>query len=440
MFSRRESKQPRRLLIWVGVVLVLILAFPAWQRARSYYYLDAAHRALRESEPRLAIEYVQRLDPERSDVQFLTGVAYRRLGELDAAVKHLEKAEALGHSFEEIILQRYMARFQAGDIKGTENYLKQILIEGTDDDTAEQVYECIARGFLSEFRIHDARVCLDHWIEWKPDAMQPRIWRAELFAQDSNWSEAAKDYEQILNYHPGHRKARHGLADALLADNRVEQASSHYQRLLETGPTDVMAALGLAHCERRLGKLASARKRLDAALAQPMEESLRGYALGERGQVALVEKQFEEAVRDLEKSLVIEPGDSTIHYSLAMAYSHLGQKDRAEVHLTGSREILEKHSRIKALGDELAAHPENADLRCEMAQVLWDLGREEEAGRWLATALHADATHGLSHQLGAEMSRSRDSRRNAGQQRLLGERQVKALTAPRQTSAGVDTP
>ena len=158
-----------------------------------------------------------------------------------------------------------MTRFQAGDIKGTEAYLKGLIAGGANDEVAEELYESLVKGYLSEFRLHEALVCLNHWIEWRPREVQPRVWRAELWVQIKDWNKAAKEYEGILELEPAHRSARHGLAEAMLSQNRVQEANEQYQQLYAQTPDDPVTWIGLAHCERRLGNLDAANPWLERA-------------------------------------------------------------------------------------------------------------------------------------------------------------------------------
>ena len=170
------------------------------------------------------LDGLHRTHPSRKDVCYLLGVANRRLGRLDEAFEYLQRAEDLGWPQEDVTRQRYMARFQAGDIAGTKEYLERLIVKGADDAVAEELYEALAKGFLAEYRVGDAAVVLDHWIAWRPQAVQPRVWRSQLFEDNEDWNGAAEQYRKIVEIDPSSLSAHLGLADSLLILHKVGAA------------------------------------------------------------------------------------------------------------------------------------------------------------------------------------------------------------------------
>ena len=171
----------RTLLLVTGIAVILVTARPAWNRLTTYTSLQPIHTAIRDGDLEAAVSLLENLEDsgvQPGQVAYLLAVTNRRLGRLKPAFDYLQRSEELGWSLEDITRQRNMTRFQAGDIDGTRAYLQSLLTRGTVDAAAEEIYEALSKGFLSEYRIGDAVVVLDHWLDWRPNAYQALEWRA----------------------------------------------------------------------------------------------------------------------------------------------------------------------------------------------------------------------------------------------------------------------
>ncbi|MDA1052296.1 MAG: tetratricopeptide repeat protein [Planctomycetota bacterium] len=395
---------------------------PAWNRLHAHLSLQPTRRALREGKLDVALESLQTLDhaePGRAEVSYLIGVTSRRLGQFDDAFRYLERAEALGWPLQDVVRQRYMARFQGGDITGTQDYLQQLLIDGANDEVAEEIYETLSRGFLAEFRVNDAVVVLDHWLAWRPDAIPALRWRADLYEQDEDWQPAGELYRKIVELDPDELSARLHLGDALLGNLQIEEARAVYHEARERFPEDLLACLGLAQCARRLGEPAAARKLFLQVAESEMDRIFRAQALSELGQLDLESSDYEQAAKHLEASLALDEVNAQTHHLLGSAYSRIGKTDAATEHLERSQSILDKHRRMGELSREIATDLANLDLRFEMGQLLLDLGHEEKASRWFLTIVHIDPMHVGAREALANYYDSRDEHELAQRHREI---------------------
>jgi len=403
----------RVLAMLCSIALIAVLAVPAWNRLRTVLTLEHARRAMRKGELETALDALDglhRADPKRNDVCYLLGVTNRRLGRFEEAFRYLQRAEDLGWPLEDLARQRYMARFQAGDIDGTREYLQRLIDQGAGDEVAEEVYEALAKGFLAEFRLIDAVVVLDHWIAWRPDVIQPRLWRAELFEEELDWKAAAEQYRKVVEIDPGLLEARLHLANTLLADNQLERARVEYQEARRLSPEDVLGCLGIAQCDRRLGNTAAAKELLQQVLEAEPDGVFRFSAYGELGQIALDAFDYEQAAAYFEAVLAEDPRDVPlqIHHALGTAYSRLGRTEEAKVHFQRADRIREQHRRMRKLAQVASAEPSNVDARFEMAKLLLDMGHDEEASRWLLMVVHLDPQHARARAALADFFASRD--------------------------------
>jgi tetratricopeptide (TPR) repeat protein len=292
---------------------------------------------------------------------------------------------------DDVTRQRYMTRFQAGDIAGTSDYLQSLLVQGVNDEVAAEIYEALSKGFLAEFRIDDAAVVLDHWIAWRPDAQALR-WRAELHEQDEDWKGAAALYRKLITIAPGDVSAYLHLGDTLLADLQVEEAKAIYTEARDRFPNEALSYLGLAQCARRLGNSDESVSLLQKILVSDLQDSFKAHALSELGQIALDSSDYDGAVKHFEASLQLNTDSQTLHL-LGTAYARLGKTEEANVQFAKAKHILDIHRRMKALILEIAKHPSKVDERYEIGNLLLELGNADKACRWFFTVIHLNPGH-----------------------------------------------
>jgi len=401
----------RRVVVWCGAVAVLVSAVPAWNRLTSSLALGRAQQALRDGDVELAwrgLQDLQKAQPRRADCCYALAVANRRLGRLDAAFQLLQQAEDLGWPIEEVTRQRYLARFQAGDIAGTKQYLNRLITSGVNDETAEEVYEALAKGYLAEYRPADAVAVLDKWIQWRPDLVQPRVWRAQVYRDVAQWPAAIPDYRQIVELAPESVDHHLDLAEALFLNGDIDEAHQRYQETRRRFPDELRATVGLAQCERRLGNADAARGLLSEALSRNVTGVLRANALFELGQLSLDAANADEAAKHLEEAATITPNDSRLQYALGSAYSRLGKEAEALVHFQQADKITQNHRRIWKLRQDVVTQPANVAARFEIATVLRELGYTADAYHWFLTVVHLDPQHTAARQAAAEIRSTLD--------------------------------
>ena len=331
--------------------------------------------------------------PDQAEAQYLLAVAHRRTGKLGKVLEHLRKADELGWPEHDIRRQQYLMMVQAGDFEAAEPYLRKTLADGATDEVAVEVYEALAKGYLSTYRIPEAMECLQLWIQWQPEAVQPRMWRAEVHEHSEDWPAAVAEYRAILEIAPEDLKARLKLAEALITLKQTDEALEHYRRCVNQAPDNAEVLLGLAVASREVGARAEAKQSAEAALKLELDGEQQGQAWTVLGQIALEERRFEEAVDLLTKALERLPNQPHAHYALGMAYARTKEKEKAKYHTEVSAQILDDHERVSQIINRVKSQPNSADLRYEAATILLRLGLAEPAMFWFQSALRCDPDH-----------------------------------------------
>lgn len=388
---------------WAVVVSLAVagVAIGGQSRFRLIYQLRRAKAELFEGRAEDALARLAPLEqryPERADLAYLLAVANRRSGHTNAARTHLARASRLGWWSEDLLRQEDMVRFQSGDVAESEPRLAAVLTAGYPDSVALEVYECLVKGYLSDMRLRQALICIDYWVAWRPDDLQPRLLRAEVFNFLRDPAREAAEYREILRIDPDYLKGRMKLGYLLLKANDPRAALEQHQRCRELAPDDSRVLVALAACRRQLGDLPEARELLERALREDIDDTLRAYALSELGQVALSQRAYAEAAEHLREALRLNPSDVALHYPLGVALSRLGHKEEANQLLQLSEKQRALASRFGDVVHSIGRIPESAELRREAGEVALDLGDREEAFRWLLSALRCDRSSAATHQ------------------------------------------
>lgn len=210
---------------------------------------------------------------------------------------------------------------------------------------------------------------------------------------------------------------------AMLAGN-LEQAVDYLEqaRAIDPDYPTLYMRLGKVHLDR--SDLDQARAAFERVKDNPELRSPAHYYLG---QIAVLERRFDEAVPLLETALEANPEATEVHYPLAQAHRALGDTERAREHLeqfvlrapdipdpllaeleAATKRSLPAFKRaIHAVrgGDYatavdqfragLAVDPDNAAARVSYARALYLAGQRESAAEQLAQALAIDPSQVL---------------------------------------------
>ena len=396
-----KQPSPRRLLsfcLW-GSVAALVLAYFSWCPVQCWRIRRLLASSQLETASALAKNVA--LDHRQcAECQYLDAKAARRLGDFRHAAQALERAASLDWDAADLSRERTLALVQTGRTAEFEGELKAIFATELDPAETEDVYEALAHGHLAAFDGPELQQCLDFWLQWNPQAVKPRLMRAQFDQQLSNNFEASKVYEAIVQDHPDCREARLGWGECLLQLNQPAAAEVQL-RICLNDQHEPKAAVMLAQSLIETGQSTAAAELLREFKETP-NLAERADVLEELGRWCLDQGQVDEAVAYLEESVKLAPEAAPAWHSLASAYSLQGQLEKSKHALSVSQETQKRLQRLGVIVVEISAHPQRLDLRIEAAQILFqqDMGRDAVA--WLNTVLSRDPQHQQAHELLAE--------------------------------------
>jgi tetratricopeptide (TPR) repeat protein len=431
----------RRAIRWVllGVVVAGLAAgaMPLWNKLGVEFRLVKVRSLLRKAQPRDAIpllEWVAQRVPDRAEVHYLLAVANRRAGRLDRVMEPLEKASQLGWPPKDLHRQYLLLLFQGGNFADSEMQLRDMLLrQNLPNDVAEEIYEALVKGYLSEMRAEEAVVCLDHWIRWRPANIEARLLRAELLGMTQEYDQEFAEYRDVLAIDPNHVEARMRLARSLMRASQVREARDHFRRCHELEPDNGQVLLGLAECEMRLGDLEAATKYLTYAERLDLPNDVATIVHSMRGQILVRQQKYEEALKPLKQALAASPNNSDALYAMGQCLIRLGRKQEAQAYLERSRQTTLDAGRMQDLLVEILTDPTNPDLRFRIAKQLLAVGMEDEAKTMLLTVLRYNRRHEGAHQMLAEYYEKKGNRQQAEKhRRALQELKEAARSQPPQ--------
>jgi Flp pilus assembly protein TadD len=398
----------RRVVKAALVGLAVVAATIGWRYLRWNLALASARSLAAELSPSTvpqipasALDEIKAISlryPQDSEVAYLLGVAYRRAGQMTKARQEFTRAEQLGFSLDDLRRQHYLILFQTGEIKNSEPHLLNLLREGCSDSVAEEIYECLMKGYLADLRLSEAMVCADYWIEWQPRAVRARLLRAMVLEMALERSRLLQEYREILEIDPDCAEAHVAVGNLLLKSKDIPAAQQAFRRCLELNPQDMRARLGLAATRRQLGEPQSKALLLES-LKGNLSKDQQSFVLSELGQLAIQERDYKQALGYLQRAVAIAPDDSSARYAMGLALSRLGDKAAADDELEKSRRLESLNERLSDVMHEVIRQPQDAASRCEAGEIMLELGLEKESLACLLSALRCEKWHEKTHRV-----------------------------------------
>lgn len=161
----------------------------------------------------------------------------------------------------------------------------------------------------------------------------------DIYRQKQLWSESENEYRKALALDPHSPGSNLGLAMALFADGKSDEALSIDRALLVETPDNPEENLLAGEILVRSGHNTEAETYLKKVPATEQKLMPRVHIL--LGEIYFAADRLPEALSEL-KSSQLSDGDGSIHYQLGRIYRKLGDKDKADEAFTISRQLREQ--------------------------------------------------------------------------------------------------
>lgn len=252
-------------------------------------------------------------------------------------------------------------------ILAEKSYLQSIVL----DNDYLGVYNSLGGLYYLMNRYYDAIKSFSHLLQQVPDNIEAHFNLGLTLLKLGKHDAAAKQFKNVLAINPGHIQGIYHSANLSLLQNNLAEAKSLYLNYLDYDPenTSVLNNLGVISI-----KLEKAQEAISYFTRVLMLDNQDYDARSNLANLFMHHHRYENAITHLLELLAIKPKDSTIHYSLGMAYFAVKDLSNAYHYL--------------ALAHQ--AYPDNVDVLITMATINTVRHEFTKAQRHLLTALTVD--------------------------------------------------
>jgi tetratricopeptide (TPR) repeat protein len=305
------------------------------------------------------------------------------------ALDAMRRGIALGHPEPPLLVLRAILLARAGRVDESEPVLDRAYRASAEPRA--DVADSLSRIYLNAFRLADAARVLDGWARFAPEDPRPYLRRNEI-DERTNGDPAVmiRNYREALRRDPGLDDARLSLAEKLREASQIDEAGVEYAELLRRDPKNIRGLVGEGGVALLKGDIQTAIRDYQAALELDPKEKV---ALREFGLIDLNAGRLSQALARLKLASELDPFEPEAHYCYSRALRIAGETTRAAEELATTERLKKEKRKVADLQQTLVQHPENADVRCEVAQWLIEHGHEQEGLEWTRLILRNKPGH-----------------------------------------------
>jgi predicted Zn-dependent protease len=385
----------------VAILLIVILIGLGAGIAGSHLWAEFHYRSARQAleryrlgEAREHLEHCLQVWPSSFEVHLLAAQTARRVGDFEAADRHLARCQELrGAQAPEVELEQTLIRAERGGMDSVTPYLRSLVEQ--EHPATPLILEALAQGYMRAYRYGDAAMVVGLWQDRWPDDIQANLFQGYIREQIGPSTMAVACYRRVLELDPEHDEARLRLAGLLIEEAMVPEALEHLEHLACKHPEDLYVQARLARCLLALGRPEEAEEKADQILAEHPQFR---PAVSVKGASALALNRASEAERWLREALAMDAADYQTQYSLARSLRQQGKDQEAQTVEDRLAKLATDGQRIrKIIQEDINKSPNDPALRTEIGNILLRSGSDREGVQWLYSALKQDRTYAPAH-------------------------------------------
>lgn len=389
------NKTKSQRIWWLAVVFFLLLNVVVWQRERLGRWVGAiAIRQASLNSPSVDryIQWAEWIYSDAPEVAFAKARRARRENDYDLFAKQLAIAKYLGMDEDRLKREQWYAWAQSGQMR----LVKDKLASLTDEPHGEEaeICESFAVGYIRLRDFESALTLLQAWMLDFPKDGRPHAWIGQIFSELKNAEKAESSFRKALSLDETNATASLGLGNLLLDIKRPDEAKTFFLKAMQDSKLGVSATVGYANALMAAGDTEKAYSALkDALESHPEDDQLLttlSTLLVERGDYQMAESILKPS---------IDAGSlrRELRYAYALALRGLGRPDEAKAHFEYAALSAEEIAKANQLIPEVAANPEDAELRYRIGATHLQYGNVEDGLMWLGSVLELNPKHGPTH-------------------------------------------
>jgi len=251
-------------------------------------------------------------------------------------------------------------------------------LEGRDEDPdAATDFTLLGNMAMLEGAFEEAIEAFSRSLSLAPDDVGARAGRGRSLAAMGEHALALVDYDHAAALAPDQARHHLGRASALGGLGRMEEALAATSRALEVAPDSAGAYYARAVYRSHVDETdVGVRADLDRAVELAPHE--RVY-LEKRADSLLESEEYDLALADFDRALVLAPGEARLHYQRGKCLNELAWVSGSVRAPAGAQDVgaqLRREAALASLERALELAPEEGDLR---GDILWALVQVREA-------------------------------------------------------------
>jgi len=248
---------------------------------------------------------------------------------------------------------------------------------------------------MDQAKCNDAVPAFREALRIDPDYLPAKLRSGECLLASSDWDDAGKLYESLVQKHPDSAESHYGMGRVHAARYQWSEAVASFRKACELFPKFASAHFALARAYQRAGKTDQVREEMrlsresEGALPEIDDRLLVEVQLLYRDYQAYLklgtelggEGKLADAAAAYEEALGINPRLSEAEARLIYLYTRLGQPAKAEEHFRAA----------------IRLDPKKSDAYFNYGVLLQCLGKHKEAEEAFRKALEANPRYAEAH-------------------------------------------
>ena len=279
------------------------------------------------------------LSPKLPGLQLNLGLAEFKQGNFDAAIPPLKaaagEATSPGVSAQAHMLLG-MAYYGAARFADASKTLKPL---ATADPTNIELRKVLAQSCLGAKDYDCALAEFKAILEQNPDSAAVHVLLGEAYDGMKETDKAIAEFKTAAQISPNEPNLHFGLGYLYWKSQAYDDAKREFEAELTTSPDDAQALAYLGDVELQRNNT----ERAEALLLKSTQQSDKvRIAYLDLGSIRMQQKKYDEAVKDLQRAIAIDPSQPDAHYRLGRAYKAIGKDALAEAEFAKTRELHQK--------------------------------------------------------------------------------------------------
>jgi putative PEP-CTERM system TPR-repeat lipoprotein len=266
------------------------------------------------------------------------------------------------------------------------------LANSDGDDTARlDARAGLAESLLAKGDIDSAREHIERLAAESPQSLKAKLLIARIAYYDEDWATAQQNLQQILAVAPDYRPAQLLLGTVHLFSGNLSQAEMYLSAAVTSEPDDVRARQLLAETLLQMRKTEDAKAALAPILGGPDADPM-SLQMAARASFGL--QDVDEALEYLRRSVEEDPGNADLRFQLAAMLMQTNRHDEAQevldaIDVSGSEKNAYRRDalsvlvamRDRSVAEALDAAQKAADTFGDRSDVINLLGIVQLANR-----------------------------------------------------------